>query len=86
MDKQHQVYITTTTGMARLQFVNAMTIHHWSGCGDGHKDIHQLVEQILMNPSYADTKDRILKCEVLIIDEIGLLSCKGFKSIEFICR
>ena len=72
--------------MARLQFVNAMTIHHWSGYGDDHKDINKLVEQILTNPSFADVKERILKGEVLIINEIGLLSCKGFESIEFICR
>ena len=86
LENQHTVYITATTGMARLQFVNAMTIHHWSGYGDGHKDINHLVEQILTNPAYEDIKQRILKCEVLIIDEIGLLSCKAFDDIEFISR
>ena len=72
--------------MARLQFANGMTIHHWSGYGDGHNDVHQLVEQILTNPSCVATKHRILECECLIIDKIGLLSAKAFDKIEFICR
>ena len=72
--------------MVSLQFVNATTIHSWSGYGDGHKDVNQLVQQILTNPSYADIKHRILECDCLIIDEIGLLSAKAFNSIEFICR
>ena len=62
------------------------SVHHWSGYGDGHKDINHLVEQILTSPAYEDIKQRILKCEVLIIDEIGFLSCKAFDDIEFICR
>ena len=81
-----EVSVTATTGMARLQYENAMTIHHWSGYGDGHMNINCLIDQILINPSYTATKERILKCEVLITDEIGLLSCKAFESIELICR
>ena len=72
--------------MASLQFVNATTIHSWSGYGDGHKDVNQLIQQILTNPSYANIKQRILGCDCLIIDEIGLLSAKAFNSIKFICR
>ena len=75
-----------TTGMARLQFVNAMTIHNWSGYGDGHVPIDNLIARILTNSSYTDTKQQILKCDVLIIDEIGLLSAKAFQCIEQICR
>ena len=39
------VHVTATTGMAGLQFVNAKTIHSWSGYGDGHKDINHLVNK-----------------------------------------
>ena len=42
--------------------------------------------RILTNSSNAATKDRIEKCDVLIIDEIGLLSAKAFDGIENICR
>ena len=86
LQKEKKADVTATTGMARLQFVNGMTIHHWSGYGDGNKNVHQLVEQILTNPSCAATKHRIVECDCLIIDEIGLLSSKAFDNIEFICR
>ena len=65
-NRKKNVQVTATTGMASLQFVNAKTIHSWSGYGDGHKDINHLVQQILTYPSYADIKDRILTCECLI--------------------
>ena len=63
-----------------------MTIHHWSGYGDGCVNINKHIDQILVNPAYSATKTRISNCEVLIIDEIGLLSSKAFESIELICR
>ena len=63
-----------------------MIIHHWSGYGDGHMSINRLIDQIPINPAYSATKETISKCEVLIIDEIGLLSCKAFESIELISR
>ena len=72
--------------MARLQFLDAMTIHNWSGYGDGHIPTETLIGQILTHPGYAATKSRIEKCEVLIIDEIGLLSAKAFDAIGKICR
>ena len=36
LQKEQKVDVTASTGMARLQFANGMTIHHWSGYGDGH--------------------------------------------------
>ena len=86
MSNTKHVSITATTGMARLQFQNAMTIHHWSGYGDGHIPVDTLIEHIMTLTGYAETKQRILLCDVLIIDEIGLLSCKAFDAIEKICR
>ena len=53
MSTNKQVSVTATTGMACLQYENAMTIHHWSGYGDGHVNINKLIDQILVNPAYA---------------------------------
>ena len=80
-----KTYVTATTGMARLQYKHGMKIHHWSGYGDDHLPANRLVDLILTNPGYAMTKERILECEVLIIDEIGLLSVKAFDAIEQRC-
>ena len=41
LQKDKKVDVTATTGMARLQFANGMIIHHWSGYGDGYKNVHQ---------------------------------------------
>ena len=86
LSKSKHVSITVTTGMARLQFLNAMTIHHWSSYGDGHIPVDTLIEHIITLTAYEETKNRILQCQVLIIEEIGLLSCKAFEAIEKICR
>ena len=85
LSKSKHVSITATTGMARLQFLNAMTIHHY-GYSDGHIPTDTLIEHIITLTAYEETKNRILQCQVVIIDEIGLLSCKAFEAIEKICR
>ena len=38
--------------MAHLQYNNAMTIHHWSGYGDGHVPVDRLIEYIATNPTH----------------------------------
>ena len=48
--------------MARLQYKHGMTIHHWSGYGDGHLSANRLVEMIMTNPEYAATKQKIIDC------------------------
>ena len=63
---EKKVYVTATKGMASLQFPNATNNSAAGvGYGNGHKDVHQLVQQILTNPSYADIKQRILECDCL---------------------
>ena len=57
-NEQHKnVAIMATTGMARLQFMNGMTIHNWSGYGDGHIPTETLIGHILTQPGYATTKE-----------------------------
>ena len=72
--------------MACLQYKNASTIHHWSGWDDGHIKMDVLIEMIQTSPLYDKVRNNILNADVLIIDEIGLISCKTFEGIELICR
>ena len=72
--------------MACLQYRNVSTIHHWSGWGDGHIKLDVLIEMIQTSPLYEQVRNNILKANVLIIDEIGLMSSKTFEGIELICR
>ena len=78
--------MTASTGMSRLQFQHGFTIHSWSGYGDGHIYLEQLLPELKFSALYESTRKRILDAEVLIIDEIGLLSAKIITAIEHICR
>ena len=80
------VAVTASTGMASLQFSEGQTIHHWSGYGDGHLDVHRILQEISVSSTYAQTRKNICACQVLVIDEIGMISKKVFESVEIICR
>ena len=86
MKNKKHVAVTASTGIARLQFVNGQTLHHWSGYGDGHVDINILIERITTSASYANISNNINNCEALIIDEIGMISSKTLECVELICR
>ena len=71
MERQSKrVHVTVSTGMARLQFKNGHTIHSWSGYGDGHVPIANLLPEIKHSNSYTTTRNWIMNAEVLIIDEL----------------
>lgn len=72
--------------MACLQFHNGETLHHFTGYGDGHLPVTDIIAKLQSNLYYKPVKDNIRKCEVLIIDEIGLISAKMFEAVELICR
>lgn len=78
--------ITATTGMARLQFKGAQTLHAWSGYGDGHLGVNRILQRLNTNAAYSSVKENILKADVLMIDEIGLMSAQMFDAVEQICR
>lgn len=72
--------------MARLQFHNGETLHHFSGYGDGHLPVNTVIQQIQSNVNFINVKKNIMNCEILVIDEIGLISAKMFDAVELICR
>ena len=82
------VYLTSTTGISCTNFPKslvAMTIHRWSGIEDGHTS-SELTEMIKFSPHFSSTLNRIKNTEVLIIDEISMLSAKNFNLLKEICR
>ena len=72
--------------MAGMQYPRCQTIHSWCGIGDGHMPRESVVHSIVHNSNFAHVKKNILSAEVLIIDEIGLLSERKFEDAEYICR
>ena len=86
IQRNKKIHITASTGIARLNFRNGLTLHHWSGYGDGHKNIDDLIQEIIVSVGNQNRKAEIQECEVLIIDEIGMISAKMFSEVELICR
>ena len=80
------VHVTASTGMACLQFKKGHTIHSWSGYRDGHVPIANLLPEIKNSNNYSISRNWILNAEVLVIDEVGLLSAKVIEEVELICR
>lgn len=81
-----KVYITATTGIACTIYPDAMTIHRWSGFGDGRFSLSEIREVIEHNKQYHDVKTRILETDILIIDECSMMSRRLFECINEICK
>lgn len=68
------IVVTATTGCAAIRLnCNARTIHSWSGIGLGSKSANELVQKIRLNPHNPWNKT-----DILILDEVSMLSMKLF--------
>ena len=80
------VSVTCTTGIACKSLppaLQATTLHSFAGIKDGSGSLTQLLERIDGNP---EAKDRWRTTDVLVIDEVSMLSEKIFNYTENIAR
>lgn len=80
-----RVALTATTGIAALN-VGGTTLHSWSGIGDGRFSPEKLYKKLLYDESYYEKRQAIINTDVLIVDEISMLSMKIFDTLEYVCR
>ena len=80
--KRKNVAITASTGVAAI-LINGVTLHSWTGIGIGNKPKEALLKKVLGNNR---SKKRWKKVEMLIIDEISLISGELFTKLEYIAR
>lgn len=73
--------ITASTGIAATH-INGRTIHSW--CGMGIEE--NMNQQVRNSIAKGDLKQRLKKSEVLIIDEISMLSANRLDLVDSICR
>ena len=66
--------------------MSAMTIHKWSGIGDGRFSGQKLKKLLCHEEQYAGAKERIVTTDTLIIDEISMLSLAMFDNLETVCQ
>ena len=77
-----KISITGTTGMAAY-LLNGTTINSWAGIGLAEKPVEILVETIKKNPI---CYNRWWRTQIIIIDEVSMLSAELFEKIEKIAR
>lgn len=74
--------VTASTGIAAIH-VKGKTIHSWSGVRNDNSLTKQDIEDILENPW---TRERLSRAEVLIIDEISMVSAKLLNVVDMLLR
>jgi ATP-dependent DNA helicase PIF1 len=77
-----KVAVTSTTGISAIA-INGRTIHSWAGIGLGDKDAYHLYKKINGNK---DARERWRSTEVLVIDEVSMLSADLFEKLEYVGR
>jgi ATP-dependent DNA helicase PIF1 len=76
------VAITGTTGIASYN-INGITLASFMGIGTG-EDQHDVMAKRIMKKR--DTRERIQKLDVLIVDEISMASAELFEKINEVCQ
>jgi ATP-dependent DNA helicase PIF1 len=75
-----EIYVTALTGCASILLnCKASTLHSWAGVGLGNGTIDQLIYKIRKN-KYAKAQWR--DTEILIVDEVSMLSLKLFNTLN----
>jgi ATP-dependent exoDNAse (exonuclease V) alpha subunit len=82
--------VTASTGIAALN-VGGVTLHRWSGMmlGPREDESDEAYLRVLQSDKRHSVRagfDRIRRCEVLVIDEISMLSGRVFEFLDFLCR
>ena len=82
-DKGIPVAITASTGIAATQLDGGQTIHSWSGVGMRDK---LTAHDLRMITRWPNVVKRVEAAQVLIIDEVSMLSGRLLSAIDKICR
>lgn len=80
--KNKKMYICSTTGISAYN-IGGMTIHSFMGIGTGDLPIDLLIKRVKRKKMY---KDRIMKTDILVIDEVSMLSGELFEKLDLICQ
>ena len=81
-----KIFVTCTTGIACKNlpsYLKPTTLHSLAGIKEGRSSSYSLLEQVKRN---SDAVERWTNVDLLMIDEVSMLSNKVFDSIEFIAR
>lgn len=77
-----KMYLSSTTGISAYN-IGGMTIHSFMGIGTGDMPIDVLINRIKRKKMY---RDRIINTDILVIDEVSMLSGELFEKLNLICQ
>ena len=77
-----KIYLSSTTGISAYN-IGGVTVHSLFGIGTGDLEITQLVKKVVRKTAQ---KKRILNMDILVIDEISMLSASLFEKLNVICQ
>jgi ATP-dependent DNA helicase PIF1 len=80
--KNKKMYLSSTTGISAYN-IGGMTIHSFMGIGTGEVDVDTLIKRIKKRKMY---RDRIMNTDILVIDEVSMLSGELFEKLHLICQ
>ena len=84
MDIDNRIsFVTALTGCAAC-LIGGQTLHSWGGIGLGDKPVDELYKYICTRKKKA--KMRWICTEVLIIDEISMMSCELFEKLNILAK
>ena len=81
-----RVAVTATTGLAATQLapLKAITIHRYAGQLDGRFSNEELSDMLSHNDDRRDTHDSVLNTDVIVIDEVSMLSQRTLEQLNFV--
>ncbi len=82
LNTQTGVYFTATTGIAATN-INGTTLHSFAGIGLGEGTLQDLIDNV---NKFHKSVMRWKTAQMLIVDEVSMLSCELFERIEAIAR
>lgn len=75
-----RIHVTALTGCAAVLLGhNAKTLNSWSGIGIANKDVDTIIQGVVTNKR---KRKKWLQCDVLIIDEVSMLSKRIFEILD----
>ena len=76
------IVITATTGISAYN-INGITINSFMGVGTGEQPLSTILKRINRKPGI---KERIRQTDILIIDEISMMSAELFEKMNELCQ
>lgn len=81
-NQQKTMYLTSTTGISAYN-IGGITINSFMGIGTGELSVETIIRRLKYKTSI---KNRIKMTDILVIDEISMMSASVFEKINHICQ